>query len=50
MLEALLFEVKADNPWALAFAPIMMVLAALLAGLAPAWQASRVDPARVLEG
>jgi predicted permease len=50
MLEALLFEVKADDPWALAFAPIMMVLTALLAGLAPAWQASRVDPARVLEG
>ena len=48
-LETLLYEVEPSDPWALGFAPLMMVIVALAAGLAPAWRASRVDPARVLE-
>ncbi len=49
-IEALLYEVEASDPWALAFAPLMMVIVAVAAGLGPAWKASRVQPARVLEG
>ena len=48
-LETLLYEVEASDPWALACAPLMMVIVALAAGLAPAWRAARGDPARVLE-
>ncbi len=49
-LQALLFEVRAHDPWALVVAPLVMAVAALAAGFVPAWRASRVNPARVLEG
>jgi putative ABC transport system permease protein len=48
-LEVLLFEVAADDPWALVLAPVVMLMTALIAGSVPAWRAARVDPARVLE-
>ena len=47
-LEAYLFEISAIDPPTLAVATGLLVVAAVLAALAPALRASRVDPVQVL--
>jgi ABC-type antimicrobial peptide transport system permease subunit len=43
-VESLLFDMKPNDPGALALAEAVLLSAALLAGYAPARRASRVDP------
>jgi ABC-type antimicrobial peptide transport system permease subunit len=43
-VESFLFDVKPDSPATLVFAGTILLSAALLAGYAPAWKASRIDP------
>ena len=45
---AALYGVTTADPWALASASALLVVAGLLAALVPAIRASRVDPALVL--
>jgi predicted permease len=43
-LKSFLFDMKANDPWAIAGAAALLVLAAIAAGYGPAWRASRIDP------
>ena len=47
-VESFLFEVRPDDPRALALAVITLTAAALLAGYGPARRASRIDPTTAL--
>lgn len=49
-LQSLLFGVGSADIIALAVAPVLLLVIALLAGLGPAWRAGRVDPAVRLRG
>jgi predicted permease len=43
-VKSFLFEMKPNDPWAIAGAAVALVLAAVAAGYGPAWRASRIDP------
>ena len=43
-VKSFLFEMKPNDPWAIAGAAVMLVGAAVAAGYGPAWRASRIDP------
>jgi len=43
-VKSFLFEMKPNDPWAIAGAAVVLVLAAVAAGYGPAWRASRIDP------
>ena len=43
-VQSFLFEMKPNDPWAIAGAAVVLVLAAVAAGYGPAWRASRIDP------
>ncbi len=47
-VESFLYEMKANDPLAVAAAIAILLAAALAAGYAPAWRASRIDPAAAL--
>jgi ABC-type antimicrobial peptide transport system permease subunit len=47
-IAALLYGLSARDPIALAAAGLLLSLVATLAGVGPAWRASRVDPALAL--
>jgi predicted permease len=47
-LESFLFNVKPNDPRAIASAAAILIAAALAAGYGPAWRASRVDPLTAL--
>jgi predicted permease len=49
-LQSVLFGVGSADATALAVAPFLLFVIALLAGLGPAWKAGRVDPAVTLRG
>jgi predicted permease len=44
LLESFLFNLKPNDPASLAVAAVILVTAALLAGYAPSWRASRISP------
>jgi macrolide transport system ATP-binding/permease protein len=44
LIESFLFEIKPNDPRALALAAVILLSAALMAGYGPARRASRVDP------
>jgi ABC-type antimicrobial peptide transport system permease subunit len=44
LVQSFLFHIKPNDPLALAVAAVTLLASALLAGYAPAWRASRVDP------
>ena len=48
LLQSLLFEVSATDPMTFVAVPAALVLAAVVASLAPAWRAVRIDPAAAL--
>jgi predicted permease len=48
LVESFLFETKPNDPVAVAAAAAILVVSALVAGYAPAWRASRVDPLTAL--
>jgi predicted permease len=48
VVESFLFGIKAKDPLALSLAPAILLMAALVAGYAPAWRASRIDPWKAL--
>jgi ABC-type antimicrobial peptide transport system permease subunit len=48
LVSSWLYEVRASDPAILGGAALLVVLIALLATLAPAYRASRIDSARVL--
>jgi len=48
LVESFLYGVKANDPLALAAAIGILMAAAVAAGYAPAWRASRIDPAVAL--
>jgi putative ABC transport system permease protein len=48
LLQALLFEMKATDPWVLASVMLLLMLTAALACYAPALRAAKVDPAIAL--
>jgi macrolide transport system ATP-binding/permease protein len=43
-VKSFLFDLKPNDPTAIAGAAIVLVLAAIAAGYGPAWRASRIDP------
>ena len=43
-VKSFLFEMKPNDPWAVAGAAVVLVAAAVAAGYGPAWRASRIDP------
>jgi ABC-type antimicrobial peptide transport system permease subunit len=43
-VQSFLFEMKPNDPWAIAGAAVLLVVAAVAAGYGPAWRASRIDP------
>ena len=43
-VKSFLFDMKPNDPWAIAGAAVVLVLAAVVAGYGPAWRASRIDP------
>jgi ABC-type antimicrobial peptide transport system permease subunit len=43
-VKAFLFGMKPNDPWALAGAAVLLLIAAAIAGYGPAYRASRVDP------
>jgi predicted permease len=43
-IKSFLFDIKPNDPWAIAGAAVVLVLAAVAAGYGPAWRASRIDP------
>jgi predicted permease len=45
---SLLYGVSATDPWIFGTVPLVLVLVALLAAIAPAWRALRVDPIATL--
>jgi predicted permease len=47
-LDSFLFGIKHDDPGSLALSVLVLVAVALLAGYAPAWKASRIDPMAAL--
>jgi predicted permease len=47
-LDSFLFGIKHDDPGSLAVSVLVLVAVALLAGYAPAWKASRIDPMAAL--
>ncbi len=49
LMSSLLFEVGAADPLTFVATAAIMMAAALLASLAPAWRATRVDPVRILK-
>jgi ABC-type antimicrobial peptide transport system permease subunit len=49
-LDSLLFQVPALDPLTLVSVMLLLAFGAVLATLAPAWQALRVDPAVSLRG
>jgi len=48
LVESFLFGVKPNDPMAVTIAVATLVIAALAAGYAPAWRASRIDPMAAL--
>jgi predicted permease len=48
LVKSFLFETRANDPGILALAGVVLVGAAILAGYAPAWRASRIDPLAAL--
>jgi len=48
LLDTVLFEVSATDPLTFAGVTLALVVIALLASIAPAWRAVRIDPARTL--
>jgi macrolide transport system ATP-binding/permease protein len=44
LVKSLLFETQPNDPGILALASVVLLIAAILAGFAPAWRASRIDP------
>jgi ABC-type lipoprotein release transport system permease subunit len=48
MISGFLFGLTPNDPWTLGTATAVLVAAAILAAAAPAWRASRIDPAIVL--
>jgi ABC-type antimicrobial peptide transport system permease subunit len=47
-VESFLFGTKADDPLALSMSVAVLAIAATVAGYAPAWRASRIDPMAAL--
>jgi predicted permease len=43
-VKSFLFDMKPNDPWAIAGAAALLVAAAVAAGYGPAWRASRIDP------
>jgi predicted permease len=43
-VKSFLFEMRPNDPWAIAGAAVVLVAAAIAAGYGPAWRASRIDP------
>jgi predicted permease len=48
VLDSLLFEVRARDPWTFAAVAAGAAIVAALAALTPAWRATRIDPVRAL--
>jgi putative ABC transport system permease protein len=48
LLQALLFEMKATDPWVLASVMLLLTVTAAIACYAPALRAAKVDPATAL--
>jgi macrolide transport system ATP-binding/permease protein len=47
-VESFLFGVKRSDPWSIAISVLVLLSVALVAGYAPAWKASRIDPMAAL--
>jgi predicted permease len=47
-VESFLFRIKHNDPWSIAVSVLVLLAVALLAGYAPAWKASRIDPMAAL--
>jgi ABC-type antimicrobial peptide transport system permease subunit len=47
-LDSFLFGIKHNDPWSLAVSVVVLFAVAFLAGYAPAWKASRIDPMAAL--
>ncbi len=47
-LDSFLFGIKHNDPWSLAVSVLVLFAVAFLAGYAPAWKASRIDPMAAL--
>src|SRR6476619_5483841 len=43
-IKSFLFEMSPNDPWAIAGAAVVLMLAAVAAGYGPAWRASRINP------
>ena len=43
-VRSFLFEMQPNDPWAIAGAALVLVMASAAAGYGPAWRASRIDP------
>jgi predicted permease len=43
-VKSFLFDMKPNDPWAIAGAATVLIAAAVAAGYGPAWRASRIDP------
>jgi ABC-type antimicrobial peptide transport system permease subunit len=43
-----LFGIKHNDPWSIALSALVLLAVTLLAGYAPAWKASRIDPMAAL--
>ena len=48
-VKSFLFEMKPNDPWAIAGAAVLLVSAAMMAGYGPARRASRIDPWNALK-
>ena len=48
LVKSFLFETQPNDPGTLALAGVVLLSAAILAGYAPAWRASRIDPLAAL--
>jgi macrolide transport system ATP-binding/permease protein len=48
LMKSLLYGVASYDPWALAGAPLMLVLCAVAAGFIPARRAASIEPMRAL--
>ena len=47
-VESYLFGIKHNDPWSIAMSGLVLLAVAFLAGYAPAWKASRIDPMAAL--
>jgi ABC-type antimicrobial peptide transport system permease subunit len=47
-VKSFLFGVKPNDPWSIGVSALVLLAIALLAGYAPAWKASRIDPLAAL--